>query len=206
MQLLVFPSGQHSQSGARRKKEEEKKQFHQGKPTTIHLSIWLPTHPSTNPSSIYPSIHLSTHPLCIQQSIQPYSCQSIHILFYLSINPPSIIHSSIHPSTTHMYPLILEKYSEDTERCLLKQGLAVSEQQLRQSGYQVLLHPLPVKRQCRNVLRVSWQRVTGVPEMIQPLQQLEDLNRRHKNRAVTDELPCMVLKIHQNLLKEITAF
>lgn len=65
----------------------------------IHLSIHPLSHPFTHPSTHHPSIfiHSSSNHLSNQPSIHPLS---IHLpsIYYPSIQPPPIIHSSIHLS------------------------------------------------------------------------------------------------------------
>lgn len=51
----------------------------------------------------------------------------------------------------------------------------------------MFLHPLPVQRQHRDALRVSRQRAAHIPETIQPLQQLEDLDTQDRWRAISEE-------------------
>ncbi len=63
---------------------------------------------------------------------------------------------------------------------LLECGVAVSQQQLGQPQDEVFLHPLPVQRQYRDALRVGRQSAADVPESIEPLQQLEDLNTQRQ--------------------------
>lgn len=73
------------------------------------------------------------------------------------------------------------------EKCLLKRGVAVSQQQLWQSEDEMFLHPLPVQRQHGDALRVSRQRAADVPETIEPLQQLKDLNTQDRRSAMSEE-------------------
>lgn len=79
--------------------------------------------------------------------------------------------------------LAVKTYIIERGRCLLRQSVRVSQQQLWQPGYQVLLHPLPVERQYRNALRISCQCAASIPEMIQPLQQLKDLHIRQRTNV-----------------------
>ena len=53
--------------------------------------------------------------------------------------------------------------------------VAVSQKQLGQPVYEVLLHPMPVQGEDRHPPSVRGLRVTDIPETIPPSQKLQDL-------------------------------
>lgn len=83
------------------------------------------------------------------------------------------------------------------ENDLLICGTGISQQELWQPEDEVFLHPLPVQRQQSDALRVGLQGAAGVPETVEPLQQLQDLNTKgdvHKLKVESSE-SCFLLEI-----------